>query len=236
MKLDALLNALFPAGHQVRVTDSVVAGTGVSAAGPIAVVGTTDAAEIGVETALTLAAEILTIIREQAGQPILLLVDTAGQRLTHRDELLGINGYLAHLAKCLDLARRRGHRILSLVYNEAVSGGFLSFGLMADDIFALQTAQIRVMNLAAMARVTKIPLEKLEALSASSPVFAPGAENYWRMGAIDALWHADLAQQLDAALRRPAHDDLRRALGHERGGRLAAQAVASQVAKARVDA
>ena len=45
-----------------------------------------------------------------------MLVDTGGQRLSRRDELLGINGYLAHLAKCLELARLRGHKLISLIY------------------------------------------------------------------------------------------------------------------------
>ena len=38
-------------------------------------------------------------IRER---PIVMLVDTSGQRLSRRDELLGINGYLGHLAQCLE--------------------------------------------------------------------------------------------------------------------------------------
>ena len=40
-----------------------------------------------------------------------MLIDTQGQRLRHRDEMLGINSYMAHLGKCVDLARRQGHRI-----------------------------------------------------------------------------------------------------------------------------
>ena len=85
---------------------------------------------------------------------------------SHRDELLGINGYMAHLAKCIDLARRSGHRILGLVYSHAVSGGFLASSMLADICYALPEAEIRVMNLPAMARVTKIPLERLTELSA----------------------------------------------------------------------
>ena len=116
----------------------------------------------------------LRIVRDHPGRPILLLVDTQGQRLSRRDELLGINGYMAHLAKCLQLARNRGHKIIGLVYSEAVSGGFLASSLLADRCYALPEAQVRVMNLPAMSRITKIPLERLEELSKSSPVFAPG--------------------------------------------------------------
>ena len=55
-----------------------------------------------------MAGVVLDVVRDHPSRPILLLVDTQGQRLSHRDELLGINGYMAHLAKCLDLARRQG--------------------------------------------------------------------------------------------------------------------------------
>ncbi|WP_312785603.1 biotin-independent malonate decarboxylase subunit gamma, partial [Stenotrophomonas indicatrix] len=162
-------------------------------------------------------------------RPIVMLVDTAGQRLARRDELLGINGYFAHLAQTLDLARRRGARLVTLVYGESVSGGFLSFGLMADLIHALPDAQVRVMDLRAMARVTKQPLEKLQALSLTSPVFAPGVENYVAMGAVQSLWDGDLAHHLLEALRAAVDGDHRAALGAERGGRTLAAQVAIAV-------
>ena len=106
------------------------------------------------------------------------------------------------LAKSLEVARRAGHRIVSLVYDEAVSGGFLSFGLMADAVFALPTANVRVMALPAMARVTKLPRERLEELARVSPVFAPGVENYVALGGVRALWpvDAELPGRLAAAL------------------------------------
>ena len=176
-----------------------------------------------------MAGAVLEVVRHHPGRPILLLVDTQGQRLSHRDELLGINGYMAHLAKCLDLARRSGHRVLGLVYSHAVSGGFLASSMLADTCYALPEAEIRVMNLPAMARVTKIPLERLTELSASSPVFAPGVDNYLRMGAIEALWEGDLAACLAKALAAPVSGDRRRAAGEERQGRTLARAVADRV-------
>jgi malonate decarboxylase gamma subunit len=119
---------------------------------------------------------------------------------------------------------------VSLVYGEAVSGGFLSFGLMADEIFALPDAQVRVMNLKAMARVTKKPIERLEALSRTSPVFAPGVENYAAMGAVNAVWADNVAERLVAALRERAQGDRRRQLGRDRGGRMLAADIAHRVA------
>ncbi|HGM6770873.1 TPA: biotin-independent malonate decarboxylase subunit gamma [Stenotrophomonas maltophilia] len=228
--LQPLLDALFPRGHDVSVHDSVLTGSASTEDGEVTVIGTTDKLEVGVDHALALAATVLASTAAHPQRPIMMLVDTAGQRLSRRDELLGINGYFAHLAQCLDVARRRGARLVTLVHGESVSGGFLSFGLMADTIHALPDAQVRVMDLRAMARVTKQPLEKLQALSLTSPVFAPGVENYVAMGAVRSLWSGELAQALLDALRAPADGDHRAALGAERGGRLQAAAVAGAVA------
>lgn len=229
MEIEHLLDALFPEGHELVRDDLLIMGSGSLAGRQVALIGTLNAAPIGVELAHQLAGEVLSVIRNHPGRPILLLVDTQGQRLSRRDELLGLNGYMAHLAKCLELARLRGHRIIGLVHSQAVSGGFLASSLLADACYALPEAEIRVMNLPAMARVTKIPLERLESLSRNSPVFAPGVGNYQRMGAIEAIWEGDLAQCLSAALDAGAGTDRRRHLGQARGGRQLACRVAERV-------
>ncbi|WP_447945787.1 biotin-independent malonate decarboxylase subunit gamma [Stenotrophomonas indicatrix] len=231
MPLNTLLDALFPRGHAITVNDSVLTGSATTDDGEVTVIGTTDKIEVGVDHALLLADTVLASTAAHPQRSIVMLVDTAGQRLTRRDELLGINGYFAHLAQTLDLARRRGARLVTLVYGESVSGGFLSFGLMADHIHALPDAQVRVMDLRAMARVTKQPLEKLQALSLTSPVFAPGVENYVAMGAVQSLWEGELALHLLDALRAPADGDHRAALGAERGGRTLAAQVAAAVSQ-----
>jgi malonate decarboxylase gamma subunit len=229
MDLPILFARLFPAGHTIAVDGLFFAGTGRSAAGDVAVIGTADKAPIGVELALRLADAVLDVVRHHPGRPILIAADTSGQRLSRRDELLGVNGYLAHLIKCLDLARRRGHRVLGLVYSEAVSGGFLATSLFADACYALDGAEIRVMNLAAMARITKVAEERLADLARTSPVFAPGVVNYHRMGALRALWSGDLAACLAAALAEPNDGDRRSRDGAARGGRSLAHAVAERV-------
>jgi malonate decarboxylase gamma subunit len=230
VNVDDLLRQLFPAGHTVRRTGDLLAGSGSVDGEAVAVIGTTNHAYIGVELALQLAAEVLTVVCEFPRRPLLLLVDTRGQRLTRRDELLGINGYLAHFAECLELARQRGHRLISLVYDEAVSGGFLAGGMQADAIYALPAAAVQVMNLPAMARVTRIPLERLEELSRSSAIFAPGVENFLRLGGIHEIWPDNLAARLQAALAATAElEDRRRELGRDRGGRQQAAEVARRV-------
>jgi malonate decarboxylase gamma subunit len=158
-----------------------------------------------------------------------ILVDTVGQRLRRRDEMLGINSYMAHLGKCIELARKQGHRIVGLVYDQALSGGFITSGLMADACYALPDATIRVMGLPAMARITKVPLERLEELAQDNPVFAPGPENYLRMGGLTRIWHGDLAAAMEQALHDAAPGDGRAALGFERGGRKLAGPVMTAV-------
>ena len=221
---------LFPQGHDIVADGELLSGTGRCGDIVFAVVGSTGHAEVGVELALATARCVLAVIREHPGRPLLFLVDTQGQRLRRRDELLGVNRYMAHLAKCVEIARRRGHRILGIVYDQALSGGFLASGMMADLCAALPDAEIRVMNLAAMARVTRQPEDRLRSLAAESPVFAPGAINYVRMGAIDALWEGDLSLALLDALARAEPGDLRSARGLERGGRMLAAPIAGRAA------
>jgi malonate decarboxylase gamma subunit len=237
MDVRELLDALFPLGHEVAVDGPFVHGTArTRVAEAVEVVGTAEAVAVDAALALALSARILAALSGPP-RPFVFLVDTSGQALKRHQELIGLNAYLAHVAQCVDLARRSGFPSLSLVYGEAVSGGYLSLGLMADRAYALGKAQIRVMDLAAMARVTRLPLEQLQKLAKDSPVFAPGAENYARMGALHAIWPEPSAALLDDALADLLRDaeagiDRRIELGHQRGGRLLAQPTATAVARA----
>jgi malonate decarboxylase gamma subunit len=130
---------------------------------------------------------------------------------------------------CLDLARRRGHRVLGLVYDQALSGGFITSGLIADACDALPEAEIRVMRLPAMARITKLPEAMLAGLSESNPVFAPGVGNYVAMGGVRRLWQGDLAAALREALAHAPTTDRRAEDGAARGGRKLAARIAQQV-------
>jgi malonate decarboxylase gamma subunit len=229
MNWQALAQALFGEAHRIERSGDVISGTAELQGQTLTVVGTTDHAAIGVETALAQARVILETVQHHPGRPILLLVDTQGQRLRHRDELLCINRYMAHMGCCVDLARRSGHRVIALVYDQALSGGFITSGLMADTCHALPEAEIRVMRLPAMARVTKIAEDVLEALSLSNPVFAPGVENYVAMGGIASLWRGDLQASLLAALADGNITDERASRGAQRGGRKLSNAVTQRV-------
>jgi malonate decarboxylase gamma subunit len=232
MNWPTLLSALFGTAHDVQCDGDLLHGSAQLNGQTITVVGTTHHAAIGVELALAQARVVLDTVRDFPGRAILLLVDTQGQRLRHRDELLGINRYMAHMGCCIELARQQGHRVIGLVYDQALSGGFITSGLIADACYALPEAEIRVMRLPAMARVTKIDEQRLAELSKSNPVFAPGVQNYVAMGGIQALWSGDLQACLLDALQQAATVDKRAAEGAARGGRTRAAEVTARVVNA----
>jgi malonate decarboxylase gamma subunit len=224
---------LFGAAHGVVADGDFLSGEASFDGQPVTVVGTTNHAPIGFALALRQAQVVLHTVAHRPGRPILLLIDTQGQQLRRHDELLGINRAMAHLGCCIDLARRQGHRVIGLVYDQALSGGFITSGLIADACYALPEAEIRVMRIPAMARVTKLSEELLSQLSRTNPVFAPGVQNYVRMGGVRSVWgdeHAtDLKLCLRDALQNTPTDDCRAADGRSRGGRRLAADVVGQV-------
>ena len=238
MNEHAIFDRLFGVGgHHIASAGLFLHGTAQAGDQSVSVIGTRDHAAIDGRLALQIAEAILQVVRADAGtapRPILFIADTQGQALSRHEELLGLNGYFAHVARCVDLARRQGHRLLTVINGEAVSGGFLAFGMLADRICALPDAQVRVMDLRAMSRVTKISLERLEELAGESPVFAPGAENYWRMGGIHEIWSAadNWPERLAAALVSATDTDDRAAIGLERDGRQLAAPTSQLVAGA----
>jgi malonate decarboxylase gamma subunit len=226
----AVADRLFPQGHDIVQVGDWLLGTGRCADRTFTVTGTANHAETGIEICLAMARCVLRTVREHPRRPLLFLIDTQGQRLRRRDELLGIHHYMGHLATCVQVARVRGHPVLGLVYDQALSGGILASAMSADVCGALPQAEIRVMSLPAMARVTRVPEARLRELSRTSLVFAPGAVNYVTMGAVDSLWEGDLAACLQRALAAADARDRRSLRGLERGGRRLAHPVAQRVA------
>jgi len=229
MQWKELVEALFEDRYTVVAEGDFLHGSAEFEGRSISIVGTTQHAPIGVALALRQARVVLDTMTSHPGRPILMLIDTQGQQLRRRDELLGINRAMAHLGCCIDQARRRGHPVIGLVYSQALSGGFITSGLIADACYALPDAEIRVMGIPAMARVTKLSEALLTELSRANPVFAPGVENYVAMGGVRALWQGDLQACLRDALADRDTADRRARDGAERGGRRLAESVAQQV-------
>lgn len=225
-----VLDELFAEGARVTLSGSVISGEADFDGLAVAVIGTVERAQIGADVALAMARAVLDTMQQHPGRPILLLVDNNGHRLGRWDELMGNNGCIAHLGKCLDVARRRGHKVIGLVCDLAVSGGFMATGMATEACYALPDTELRVMAPEAMARITRIPLDRLNELCASSPVLGPGINNFVHIGGLHGVWEGDPRQHLRHALAlSDPEDDPRRRLGMERGGRTLATQVSAMV-------
>lgn len=233
MTLAELLNALFPKGHDTRMdAEGILSGTGSYGVNRTAkVVGVVNQSPLGIEGALTLSGHVLETIRNSPARPIVVLLDGASQRMLRRDEMLGLNEYLGHLNKCFLLAARQGHRTIGVLFGHIAAGAFISTGLAQDTLVAVPGGEPLVMDLPSVAKVTKLPLEKLETLAKNTPVFAPGLAYGPPIGSVTEVWdNGDLAERLIAALERPAGaPDRRDEVGLERKGRLRAAEIAKRV-------
>jgi len=236
MTLDDVLKGLFPSGHQVTTShDGLITGHAKrKSGGPIAVIGVANGTALGVRGVLPLAEHVLKVIADGGDMPILVLVDTQGQLMARRDEMLGLNEFLSHLAKCLLLASQQGHRTVGLAYGKAVAGAFLATALATDRLAGLPGAEPAVMDLPSIARVTKLPEDRLKKLAETTPVFAPGLDHLAQTGAVAEVWDSDtpLDEQLEASLGQASGEDTRDQLGAERKGRPMAAKVAQQVVAA----
>jgi len=232
MTLDEILASLFPEGHHIDIGESILIGGGkLPQKGQVHVLGVHGRNFLGIEDACALARHAVDILASGDGQPILLLVDSASQRMTRRDEMLGLNEYLAHLAKTLILAGIRGHRVVALLYGGSAAGAFIATALAADTMVALPGAHPEVMDLPSMARITKLPIAVLEEKAKATPIFAPGLDNLAQTGAVFETWSPDipLDAQLREVLARPAAAGNRDQLGAQRKGRPKAAAIAARI-------
>jgi malonate decarboxylase gamma subunit len=233
MTLDEVLNSLFPAGHQVKVSDAGwITGSGTrKTGGPISVIGVANGVALGTAGVIPLAEQVLAVAGKGGGVPILVLVDTQGQLMTRRDEMRGLNEYLGHLAKCLLVASHLGHRTIGLEYGKAAAGAFLATALATDVLFGLPGAAPAVMDMPSIARVTKLPESRLVELAKTTAVFAPGLDHMVNVGAVSAVWDPakPLDAQLEQALATASPDDVRDMVGAQRKGRPMAADVAKRV-------
>jgi malonate decarboxylase gamma subunit len=233
MTLDEVLSSLFPNGHHVVKTNGLLSGFGLlDNTLRVDIIGVADRTAIGVDEAIRLSANVLTLLAQGGHAPILVLVDSDSQRMSKRDELLGLNEYLAHLAKCLIEANLSGRHTVGLLYGHTAAGAFLATALATRSLVALPGAEPEVMDLPSMSRVTKLSIDVLKQKAESTPIFAPGLDNLAKTGAVHVIWDEtlSLAQQLHQLLdaERGTIDERDR-LGRERGGRLKAAEIAKRV-------
>jgi len=151
---------------------------------------------IGMEEAYKMAAAVYKTIEADADKPLaqkrplILIVDTPGNGPGKYEEIIGMNKATGSYQLALAEARQKGHPVVAMVIGRAVSGAFLCHGLQADHILALSakfSTMIHVMPLSSIARITKMDIETLQKLSSSNPVFASGAEFFYKLGGVEEV-------------------------------------------------
>ncbi len=232
MELQDLLTQLFPTGCRVVTKEWLVSGEATVGGMPVSVLGTTQHVFLGVREVVSLSEKFLELVERNPGRPILMLVDNNGQRMALDEELLALPEYIAHLLKAQQAARLAGCKLIAIVYGNSIAGGFIAFGMVADRIVSVPGAETSVMKLAAISRVTKMPIEKLQALAAKVSVFAPGCENFYKMGGLYEMWTDNYLERLQHLINSDVSQDLRAQLGRERGGRQTARSVIDEVLEA----
>ena len=234
MGLDDILASLFPSGHAIAVDNQgLIFGSAPLGAGRANVVGVANKTALGVDEAIKLSARVLEIVATGGSDPLIVIIDSDSQRMSKRDELLGLSDYLSHLAKALILADFRGIHTVGLLYGHTAAGAFIATALATRTLIALPGAAPEVMDVPSMARVTKLSLDVLKDKAKTTPVFAPGLDNLAQTGAVHEIWDptSPLDGQLTALLaREPTAGDHRDQLGKTRGGRPKAAEIALRVA------
>lgn len=182
--------------------------------------------EVGLEEAWNLAAEIRKTIAADADsdtkRPIIAVVDVPSQAYGYREELVGLHQALAGATGAYATARLAGHPVVAFVVGKAISGAFLSHGLQANRLVALDddAVQVQVMSKQSAARITRRTIAELDEAAKTVPATAYDGASFAKLGALHRLLPGDVdtAAVLDA-LAEAAADA--RSGPHDLSGRLA---------------
>ncbi|KRL88209.1 malonate decarboxylase, beta subunit [Lacticaseibacillus pantheris DSM 15945 = JCM 12539 = NBRC 106106] len=121
--------------------------------------------------------------------PIVIVVDVPSQAYGYKEELIGIHMALASAASAYARARQAGHKVVSFIPGDAVSGGFLTQGLQSNRLVALDDLDITIqaMSKASSARITQRTIAELEEATKHVPAMAYDIENYQKLGSLYKL-------------------------------------------------
>ncbi|WP_434310296.1 biotin-independent malonate decarboxylase subunit gamma [Hominifimenecus sp. rT4P-3] len=194
---------------------------------------------IGLEEAYKMALAVYAVLKADRQKPtdekrpLLLIVDTPGNAPGKLEEIAGMNKATGAYQLALAEARMAGHPVIAVVIGRAISGAFLCHGLQADRILAMKPefgTMIHVMPVSSISRITKLDIEQLEELSKTNPVFAAGADFFYRLGGVEEILDSvedirpSVSRQIKALRKEKEQGKTgplgRAILGEERGGRV----------------
>ncbi|MFM1654100.1 biotin-independent malonate decarboxylase subunit beta [Brevibacillus sp. B_LB10_24] len=166
--------------------------------------------EVGLEEGWAIAEYIRQAIEaDRAGErrAIVAIVDVPSQAYGYREELLGIHLSCAAAVDAYATARELGHPVITLIVGHAISGAFLSHGMQANRILALddERVNVHVMSKQSAARITRRSVAELEEATKKVPAMAYDIRSFATLGALDELIsgvNADTPGDEDFALVR----------------------------------
>ena len=131
--------------------------------------------EVGLRECLALAEALHGVRAEDAAagrrRPIVAVVDLPSQAYGLLEETAGLHAAIATAVDAYAACRADGHPVVALVVGTALSGGFLTHGLQAAAIVALDDpgVEIHAMHKPAAARITRRSVDELDRLGDARP-------------------------------------------------------------------
>jgi malonate decarboxylase beta subunit len=163
--------------------------------------------QVGLTESLALAQAVRDLIDADhdadVKRTIVAVVDLPSQAYGRIEEMAGLHQAMAATTDAYHAARKAGHPIVALVVGTALSGGFLTHGLQASQILALDDpdVEIHAMHKAAAARITLRRVEQLDELAKTIVPMSYDVRAWASLGFCDGLIEVDNADT-------PTQDDV----------------------------
>ncbi|WP_173917545.1 biotin-independent malonate decarboxylase subunit beta [Halobacillus sp. Marseille-Q1614] len=148
--------------------------------------------EVGLEEGWAIAHYVREAMeQDKGGKPraIVAVVDVPSQAYGYKEEFFGLHQAGAAAVDAYAKARRAGHPVITLIVGHAISGGFLTHGLQANRILALndEGVNVHVMSKQSAARITRRTIQELEEATKKTPAMAYDVTSFAELGALHAL-------------------------------------------------
>jgi malonate decarboxylase beta subunit len=153
--------------------------------------------EVGLTESLALAEAVRDVIAGDAQssrkRAIIAVVDLPSQAYGRLEETIGLHQAMAVTVDAYHAARTGGHPVVALVVGSALSGGFLTHGLQANQILALDDpgVEIHAMHRAAAARITLRTVDELDELAKTITPLSYRVSDWATLGFCDGLLPVD---------------------------------------------
>ncbi|MEU6404279.1 biotin-independent malonate decarboxylase subunit beta [Streptomyces sp. NPDC046985] len=157
--------------------------------------------QVGLTECAALAATMRDIMEEDADRDerraIVAVVDLPSQAYGRIEEMAGLHQAIATAVDATEAARVAGHPLVSVVVGQALSGGFLTHGLQASRILALNDdgVQIHAMHKQAAAKITRRTVQQLDELAEKVPPLSYDVKDWATLGMCDGLLDVDDADE-----------------------------------------